>query len=183
MNVAPNSLLTMPLPVLEAVFQFYDRDLTANLLTEVCHAVSTEPDLQPLSTETFRSNSTNTQDGARLDIAVNGFWGGGHERTLCDMRVFNPHAPSNSKCPLPNTHKKHEREKNAYARRILEVEHSSFTPLIFSTTGGMASSTTVFYQHLASLLANKWGNLYGNTMSWLNCCLVFSLLRSAIHCI
>ena len=44
------------------------RDLTANLLTEVCHKVSTEPDLQPLSTETFSSNSTNTQDGVRLYI-------------------------------------------------------------------------------------------------------------------
>ena len=160
------------------------RDLTANLLTEVCHEVSTEPDLQPLSTETFSLNSTNTQDGARLDIAVNGFWGGRHERTLCDVRVFNPHAPSNSNCPLPNTYKKHEREKkNAYERRILEVEHSSFTPLIFSATGGMASSTRVFYQRLASLLANKWGNSYGQTMSWLNCRLVFSLLRSAIRCI
>ena len=68
------------------------RDLTANLLTEVCHEVITEPDLQPLSTETFSLSSTNIQDGARLDIAVNGFWGGRHERTFCDVRVFIPHA-------------------------------------------------------------------------------------------
>ena len=50
------------------------RDLTTNLLTEVCHQVITEPDLQSLSTETFVSKSTNTQDGARLDIAVDFFW-------------------------------------------------------------------------------------------------------------
>ena len=142
------------------------RDLTANLLTEVCHEVITEQDLQPLSTETFSLSSTNTQDGARLDTAVNGFWGGRHERTFCDVRVFNPHAPSNSNCPLPNTYRKHEREKkNTYERRILEVEHASFTPLIFSATGGMASSTRVFYQRLASMLAIKWGNPYGPTMS------------------
>ena len=159
-------------------------DLTANLLTEVCHEVITEPDLQPLSTETFSLSSTKTQDGARLDIAVNGFWGGRHERTFCDVRVFNPYAPSNSNCPLPNTYRRHEREKkNTYERRILEVEHASFTPLIFPASGGMASSTRVFYQRLASMLAIKWGNPYGPTMSWLNCRLVFSLLRSAIRCI
>lgn len=38
--------------------------------------------------------STNTQDGAQLDIAANGLWGGHFERTYFDVRVFNPHAPS-----------------------------------------------------------------------------------------
>ena len=53
------------------------RDITANLLTEVCHQVSTEPDLQPVTRETFNQVSTNTQDNARLDVAMNGFWGRG----------------------------------------------------------------------------------------------------------
>ena len=52
------------------------RDLTANLLTEVSHEVSTEPDLQPVTTESFNLRSTNTQDNARLNITMNGFWGG-----------------------------------------------------------------------------------------------------------
>ena len=46
-----------------------------------------EPDLQPLSGEVLSSSSSNTQDGARLDIAVNGFWGGRFERTFLDVRV------------------------------------------------------------------------------------------------
>ena len=63
------------------------RDLTAHLLTEVCHDVKTEPDLQPLTGKTLNHTSANSSDGARLDIAVNGFffffffffffWGGG----------------------------------------------------------------------------------------------------------
>ena len=57
------------------------KKIRAKLLTEVCQ-VSTEPDLQPLTTETFRLKSTNTQDGARLDISVNDFWGGKHEEML-----------------------------------------------------------------------------------------------------
>ena len=45
------------------------RDLTASLLTEVCSNVAIEPHLQPLSGETFRLASTNTDDGARLMYA------------------------------------------------------------------------------------------------------------------
>ena len=49
------------------------RDLTATLLTEVCNNVCTEPELQPVSQESLRGASANRQDGARLDIAANGF--------------------------------------------------------------------------------------------------------------
>ena len=52
------------------------RDLTANLLSEVCSDVSIEPDLQPHTGEGFALSTTNTQDNARLDIAASGFWGG-----------------------------------------------------------------------------------------------------------
>ena len=58
------------------------RDLTASLLKETCHGVATEPSLQPITSETFRAASTNTQDGARLDIVANGFWGGVYERAF-----------------------------------------------------------------------------------------------------
>ena len=56
------------------------RDLTASLLTEVCHDIRVEPDLQPVTTEMLTSSTSNTNDGARLDIAVNGFWGGRFEK-------------------------------------------------------------------------------------------------------
>ena len=42
------------------------RDLTATLLTEVCHNVATEPALQPISAETFCNATANTVDDARL---------------------------------------------------------------------------------------------------------------------
>ena len=49
------------------------RDLTANLLTEVCRDVCIEPDLQPITGEVLTGATSNAQDGARLDIAANGF--------------------------------------------------------------------------------------------------------------
>ena len=94
-------------------------------------------------------------------------------------------------CPLPSTiqpacllsqtgvHK----EACIYEQRVREVEHSSFTTLVLSATGGMANEATTFYKRLASCLALKWDYPYSSTMSWLRCRLTFSLLRSAIQCI
>ena len=53
-------------------------NLTATLLTEVCH-VCIEPRLQPVTNEALMGASANHQDGARLDIAANGFCGGSFE--------------------------------------------------------------------------------------------------------
>ena len=53
------------------------RDLTTCLLTEVYHQVHVEPELQVVSDpDSFSLSTANTQEGARLDIAMNGFWGG-----------------------------------------------------------------------------------------------------------
>ena len=69
------------------------RDLTANLLSEVCNDVCIEPDLQPLTREVLTGASSNVQDGARLNIAANGVGGGRFEKTYLDVSVFNSHAP------------------------------------------------------------------------------------------
>ena len=50
---------------------------------------STEPQLQPLNTETFHHKTANVQDGACLDISMNSFWGGHFEKCYTDIRVFN----------------------------------------------------------------------------------------------
>ena len=48
----------------------------------------------------------------------------------------------------------HERLKriHSYEQRIREVEHASFTPLVFSATGGLGNEAKTFYKRLASLL-------------------------------
>ena len=58
------------------------RDVTANLLTEVCHDIRSEPDYN--HTHERAGATSNTSDGTRLDIAVNGFWGRRFERTHLD---------------------------------------------------------------------------------------------------
>ena len=75
-------------------------------------------------------HTANTTEGARLGIAVNGFWGRRYEQSFLDVRVFNPYAPSNRNTSIEKCFKKHEQEKKQ--QRILDVEHASFTPRLLS---------------------------------------------------
>ena len=160
------------------------RDMTASLLTEVCHGVSTEPHLQPLCGEAMLHGSANVEDGARLDVAMHGFWGGRFEKAFLDVRVFNPSARSNRQASLQAVYRRHEQEKKRqYEQRIREVEHGTFTPLVLSSTGGMGKAATVFYKRLASMLSEKRGIPYSKAMGWLRCRMSFALLRCSIMCI
>ena len=153
-------------------------------MSEVCSDVCIEPNLQPITNETLRGASAITEDGARLDIAANGFWGGRFEKAYFDVRIFNPHAPSNRQQCLAGTYRKHERIKiRAYEQRVREVEQGSFTPLVMSLSGGCANAASVCYKRLASMLAEKWDQPYSSTLAWMRCKLSFALLRSAIQCI
>ena len=159
------------------------RDITANLLTEVCHSVTTEPHLQPVDREVFHHQSANREDNARVDISARGFWSPS-QVAIFDVRVFYPNAPSNRSASIPSTYRRHEAEKKRqYGQRIREVERGVFTPLVFSSTGGMARECTTFYQRLASLTAEKTSQPYSSVMGWMRCCLSFALLRMSILCI
>ena len=157
------------------------RDITASLLTEVCHGVTIEPHLQPLSGETLSHQSAITEDGARLDVAICRFWGGRFEKAFVDVRVFNPSTRSNRHSPLSSVYRKHEQEKRRqYDQRIQEVEKATFTPLVLSTTGGMGRAATTFYKRLGSMVGEKRDVTYATTLNWIRCRLSFALLRASI---
>ena len=122
------------------------RDITAMLLTEVCHGVMTEPHLQPLSGKSLSYRSAITEDAARLDVAMYGFWGGRFEKAFVDVRVLNPSAQSNRHGSLSSVYCKHEQVH--YDQRVREVERATFTPLVLSTTGGMGRAATTFCKRL-----------------------------------
>ena len=62
-------------------------------MKKVGHDVEVEPHLHPLDNETF-TNSTCTEDEARLDMSAKGVWGNRFER-FYDVKIFNPYAPLN----------------------------------------------------------------------------------------
>ena len=95
------------------------------MLTEVCHKVEIEPALQPVTGEHFILSSSNTDDGARLDIAANGFCGGRCEKTYVDVKVFNPHAPSNRSTSTKAVYRRHKMTRSnhmsvGYVRSSME---------------------------------------------------------------
>ena len=75
------------------------RDLTAKLMSEVYHDVCIEPTLQPITGEALSGASAITEDGARLDVAANGFWGGRFDVTPMLHQTDNlfPPATENTK--------------------------------------------------------------------------------------
>ena len=101
-----------------------------------------------------------------------------------DVRVFNPYAPSNRHSSLAATYRQHETvKKRLYEQRVREVEHTSFTSLVFSSTGDLGPVATTFYKRLTSMLSDKRKQPYSTTIGWLRCRLSFFLLRSSIMCI
>ena len=78
----------------------------------------------------------------------------------------------------------HENEKKRqYSSRVLDIEHGTFTPLIFTTTGGMGKECLSYHSRLAELIAIKKGEDYAKTISWIRARTSFALLRSALICL
>lgn len=149
-------------------------DITADMLSTVCKDVSKEPTLLP---------TPNNTDDLRADICVRGVWQR-LQKAFFDVRVFYPFAKSYLSQPLSSTMKKMEKEKKRkYAERILEAEHGTFTPLIFSSNGGMSLETNKFYNRLGEMLAEKNKCQYSEAITWVRRKICFSLIRTAVICI
>ena len=126
----------------------YVRDLTASLMEEVSRSTEKEPMLQLLSGESLRGASANIQDEGpgTVDIKCRGVWIS-QQDAFFDVRVFNTLASSNLNPSIDAPFRKHEQEKRrVYEKRIREIEHGhgSFTPLVFSASGGMGP---VYHDH------------------------------------
>ena len=65
----------------------------------------------------------------------------------------------------------------------MNVEHGTFTPLIFSTTGGVGPEAERFHKELANKISAKSGDKYGEVMRWMRCKLSFVILRAFLTCI
>ena len=153
------------------------RDFEAKLLKEVCRDVRIEPELLPIGAET---QSRNTADKARLDVSAVGVWSP-MERTFLDVRVMHPNSASYIDKTPEQIYLQHEREKKRkYNDRVLQVEKGSFSPLIFSTTGGMGPESTRYHKKVAELISVKRGESYADVMNYIRTSLRFSLLKSVL---
>ena len=158
------------------------RDLLAAAIDEVAYDVSTEPAFAPLTGEVLPP-STNSADDARVDIAARGFLQR-CEKAFFDVRVFNPYASTHKRQSLTSSFNANEREKKRhYNQRIVQVEHGSFTPVVFSAFGGCGRETHHFLSSLAEKLATKKNFNPSVTTNWLRRKIAFALLRTQILCL
>ena len=159
------------------------RDLEAALLSQVCKDVATEPALQPVTGEKFALRSVNIEDNARLDVKARGFFRSG-QCAFFDIREAHVNASSYGDFSTEQILDRLEKEKKrAYNSRVMEVEHGTFTPLVFGTNGAMGRECAKFHKLLAAKLVQKNGKSYSTVMQWLRTRLSFSILRPALLCL
>ena len=147
-------------------------------MKDVCDDVVIEPKLIPIANANMING--NTADGAHPDISARGVW---HytDKVFFDVRVTHPHAQSYRNKSLEQVYHEHEAQKKRdYNDRIVNHEHASFVPLVFSTSGGMGPECYRFNQRLAELLAAKKNESYADSLAFVRTKLRFALLRAVL---
>ena len=74
-------------------------------------------------------------------------------------------------------------KKRQYNQRVMNIEHGTFTPLIFSVTGVMGKECAMFHKHLADKIARKTEEQYSKVIGVIRCRLSFLILRAALLCV
>ena len=73
---------------------------------------------------------------------------------------------------------KHEQEKKRqYNQRIMNIEHGTFTPLVYTTTGVMGHECDLYHKALADRISRKKGDRYDDIMQYLRTKLSFLALK------
>ena len=93
---------------------------------------------------------------AQADISARGFWCCG-QRGFFDVRIFDLNAQRHEKQKtLKRFYELNEHEeKRHYSSRILNFEQGTFTPLVFSITGGMGRECSMFVERLCQMISLK----------------------------
>ena len=155
------------------------RDTAFELLQDVCKDVRLEPSLLPVTGEALPASAI-LDDGARADVSAVGLWIP-LSRAFFYVRVINPLARTNWKMKLDTMYRHHESLKNnAYRDRILQVEKGSFSPLVFSCTGGAAPEASKFIKQVALKLSLRKMEKYSETVSYLRRRFCFDILRTCV---
>ena len=153
------------------------------MLNKVCKDVMIEPPLMPLNNEKFKYKTTNRSAEARLDIKANSFWRKG-QTAFFDIRVTHVNCKTNEELNTSEVFLSHEKEKKRqYLKRVLDVEHGTFTPLVFGTNGGLGKECGDFIKNLGLKIAEQEDEKFSIIMSWLRTKLSFEIVKSVLLCV
>ena len=158
------------------------RDFECGLLKSVQNDVECEPMLRPVINKTGYPRTAKLEDNARLDVRARGFWRNG-QNAYFDVRVTNADSDSQQNATISSVLRKHELEKKRhYNKRIMEVEHGTFTPLVFTTSGVMGHECSIYHKNLALKLSVKRNERYDEVVRYLRVKLSFLALKSTLLC-
>ena len=106
------------------------------------------------------------------------------QHAFSDLRVFEPNAcryrnKSLQQCHVINEQKK----KQAYNERILQVDHRTFTLLVFSINGNMGRECQEFHSRLVQLISEKRDLSQWISSNWIRTKVCFGLLKSSLLCL
>ena len=156
------------------------RDAIAEILRETCKDVVIEPELIPIDSDYNLNSSGNIAEKARLDVSSVGLWSP-LEKNFMDIRVFHPNALSYENRSLEALYKDHERQKKAaYSSRVNQIEKSSFTPMVFTTFGGMGDECRRALQRAAGKIASKRKENYADVMGHISTRIRMCILRTVL---
>ena len=103
------------------------------------------------------------------------------ERSFIDVRIIHLNCDSYINKDKSKVYEHHENlKKNAYNERVLNVEKGTFTPVVMSTTGGVAVEADKFHKRLATLIAEKRHENYADVLNYIRTRLRFCLLKSTL---
>ena len=105
----------------------------------------------------------NKAPDARLDISAWNFWAR-EQSAFFDVWVCHPNADSLKNLTSEQIYKLHENDKK-HLYSFLEEERGTFTPLVFTTTGGMSDKCQRYHSRLAELSAMKKRESYVSTIA------------------
>ena len=134
------------------------RNLTAEILGEVCKNVVIELLLALLTGEEF-PKSSNKRNQARADVSARELWISG-QTVFCDVWVFNPLARCHLHYSLPVVHKRMKTERNGSItsesfKWNMECSHHS----CFNVLEERARNVAVSFRILLNVLLTKEKNL------------------------
>ena len=103
------------------------------------------------------------------------------DKTFMDVRIVHPNARSHRNTPLAKLLANNERaKKRQYNSRVINVQKSTFTPLVFSTMGAMGVECRTTIKRAATLIADKRQEKYADVMGYLVTKVRIALLKSIL---
>ena len=80
--------------------------------------------------------------------------------------------------------RKHEQQKKReYNQRVMEIEHGTFTPLVYTISGALGRECHKFHKSLAEKVSVKKDEQYNDVIRYIRMNISFLVLKGTLLCL